>query len=121
MENYVERVTEIYAALRESEKVDQGDVATLAVAILQEEAKDARMEFIDERKDARVKQMRFGDSSTTEEQGAERSKEDWRKDPATDAQKKALRNLGVSFEDGLTKGEASNLIDQAKAQQEAEA
>lgn len=117
MADYVERVTEIYSALKEAGDVDQSDVAELAVAVLAEEAKDYRMEFIDERKDARVQQMRIGDESSESQE----AKSDWRNDPATDAQKKALENLGVDFNPDLTKGEASNLIDQAKSQQQAEA
>lgn len=112
MTDYVKRATEIYTALKESGDVDQSDVAALTTAVLQEEAKDHRMEFIDDRKDARVKQMRISDTDTDKTETR-----NWRKDPATDAQKKALDNLGVDYDGDLTKGEASNLIDEAKAQQ----
>ncbi len=39
----------------------------------------------------------------------------WRSEPATDAQKRKLRFYGGRFSDHLTKGEASELIDDAMA------
>ncbi len=122
MTDYVDRATVIYRALKDA-GVDQRDIADLTTAVLQEEAKDYRMEFIDEQKNQRVQQMRIGDQDTA----ADTKDTDtdtgggWRTDPATDAQKKALENLGVDFDDALSKGDASDLIDEARAQQQAEA
>lgn len=106
--DYVSRMKEIYAAFVADDDIDVHDVAELSIAVLQEEAKDRRMQFIDERKDARVEQMRLGEG--------EKGGDDWRNDPATAAQKKALRNYGVDFSDDITKGAASDLIDEAKKQ-----
>lgn len=111
---YEERIRSVYTALKESGDIDPRDVADLAIAVVQEEAKDRRTEVMNERKDARVQQMR-GDS----DQGQQSSGGNWRSEPATDAQKKALDNLGVDYESDLTKGAASDLIDEAR--QEAEA
>lgn len=118
MSDYVDRAAAIYRALRESDGIDQQDVATLTTAILQEEAKDRRMEFIDEQKDRRVKDMR---SSPDQSTAADSDRDRWRNDPATDAQKKALENLGVDFSDDITKGDASDLIDKARAQKQDDA
>ncbi len=115
MQDYVERVTEIYRELKAADDIDVRDVASLTAAILQEEAKDRRMAFIDEQKNQRVQQMRSGTAEDAEHGSAE-----WRDDPATAAQKKALRNLDVSFDDDVTKGEASDLIDESRAQKDGE-
>jgi len=104
---YLQRVVDIYRQLDAEEGVDDDDVADLAVAVLQEEAKDRRMEFIDERKDERVRQMsgrRSGGSS-----------DDWREEPASEAQKELLDRHDVSYEEDITKGEASDLIDREVA------
>lgn len=111
MTDYVDRMKEVYAALSEADAIDQSDVAELAIAVLQEEAKDKRTETIGRQRSAQRSHQETLDQSGGQDQS------DWRDDPATDAQKKALENLGVDFESDLTKGEASHLIDQAKAQQ----
>lgn len=111
--DYVEQAIETYTALKESGAVDQSDVADLTMAIIQEEAKDRRTEVMNQAKDARVAQMH---EDRVQEQSQQKEK-DWREDPATDAQKKALDNLGVDYDDDISKGEASNRIDEAKSQQ----
>ena len=40
----------------------------------------------------------------------------FRNDPATEAQKDVLKRIGIAIKEGLTKGEASDLIDHAKAE-----
>jgi DNA-directed RNA polymerase subunit RPC12/RpoP len=40
----------------------------------------------------------------------------FRNDPATEAQKNVLKRIGIAIKEGLTKGEASELIDHAKAE-----
>lgn len=121
MTDYVDRATAIYRALKEAEDVDQSDVADLTTAVLQEEAKDHRMEYIDDRKDRRVQQMRIDDQGQATSDSETGSDDGWRTDAATDAQKKALENLGVDFDDDVTKGEASDMIDEARAQHKADA
>lgn len=103
---YVDRVKDVYQSLRDADGIDQADVADLTIAIIQEEAKDRRTVQMDARKDQRVQAMHGrGDAG------------DWRDEPATDAQKQVLDNLGVSYDDDLTKGDASDLIDEARAEQ----
>jgi len=108
--DYVERMKEVYAALSNADAIDQSDVAELAIAVLQEEAKDQRTETIGRQRSA----QRSGQQTL---QSDDAGTADWRNDPATDAQKKTLENLGVEFDADITKGEASHLIDQAKARQ----
>jgi hypothetical protein len=110
-------MNEVYTALKDAEGIDQSDVADLAIAILQEEAKDQRTEEIGRQRGRQGGQTQLGDTGGDSTQ----AEQNWRDDPATDAQKKALENLGVDFDQDLTKGEASHLIDQAKAQHQAEA
>lgn len=126
MVDYAERVETVYTALKESGDVAEEDVAALTVAVLQEEAKDRRTEMIDRQRN-RARQTKItetqesGDQDTEKQtqaqtQKSQQGRNDWRTDPATDAQKKALENMGVQFDPSLTKGKASQLIDQAKSQ-----
>lgn len=103
---YVDRITEVYQSLRDADGIDQADVADLTIAVVQEEAKDRRTVQMDARKDRRVQAMHG-----REDAGG------WRDEPATDAQKQVLDNLGVSYDDDLTKGDASDMIDEARAEQ----
>ena len=41
----------------------------------------------------------------------EKGKADWRDEPATEAQKQALKKFGVQFSPNITKGQASDLLD----------
>jgi hypothetical protein len=43
-----------------------------------------------------------------------RQLQSWRDDPATDRQITFARDLGISFSDGIRKGEISDLIEKAK-------
>lgn len=42
--------------------------------------------------------------------------DDWRNDPATDKQKEKLRFFGCTWDEGITKGQASDALDQCAQQ-----
>ena len=45
-----------------------------------------------------------------------KARHNWRDDPATQSQKDCLKRMGITINEGLTKGEASDLIGGAKAE-----
>jgi len=87
---------DFYVQLYE-QTMNQVDDSHAAIAIMQEVAKDLRMEQIQSEK-----QVGHGGGSNGR---------DW---PATEGQVAYLKKLGTAIPDGLTKREASALIDQAK-------
>ena len=106
MENKITEKIEGYLKLLESIKVRVGD-DRIAMDILKEVQKDLRMEQI------REERASNGNSHNNSHTGSNDR-------PATQPQINYLRKLGVSVPTGLTKKRASELIDEALAQEEPE-
>ena len=89
IDEYVEEFYEILGKLKDRNREGDFDEAEVALGILRERAKDRRMAAM------------------------EKTREREKKEPASEKQKNYMDDLGIVYEEGITKEEASKEIEKA--------
>ena len=97
-----EQFEQILSDLKEIEDLPSENAVQVAQVILTEAGKDRRAELL---REARSGNNGFYNSSYNSENGVDQ--------PATERQKKALRNFKIPYKPNISKIEASALIDEA--------